>query len=258
MRFGAILSAILALSLLAPPAQARVTIAARLNTVAGLLAAGPVCDQIGYQYNQDQARPAAQAAMDEAVAGGVKVAQADYLLGEAVDSESRSVQQDVQALIKVVKDAIADPVKAKALRGWLDYYVASYGRRCDAAAADPLLSKVVVAPGAPALAAAKAEFIDRNLAAARVAPWQTPHVLAQADMLFSAGACRGQLPLADYTRYIAVTTGPQPADPAQARLRRYYEGELRKGQDSAEALALDKLQCGRVVTKDLASLKAHP
>lgn len=256
-KVGMVLAA--GLAALAGGAQARSTGQARLAEVGDYITEGVACRLIGYQFNDEKNKPTAQAALDEAIADGMSSKAADYYLSESLDRGFKRVTLDIQAQGNVVKQAIDDPEFAKTtLRSLLVYFVDSYGRRCDEAAGDRLFSAVIVAPPPAVLAAAKADYIDERLADARVAPWQTRHVLAQAEVLFAVGACRSQLPPADFTRYTAITTGPEPTDPAQARTHRYYSKQLKDGLASAEELALDKAQCGKVMAGRLAELKAAP
>ena len=228
----------------AAAAQGRPEVAAayaRLDTLSQYYADVAMCERLGFAIDEPAIAVAQEKIVAEATAGGMDTLEAQSALQSKAESKLRRMQENLETMT-------ADALHAKSMRADIVGVFARYVRRCEDATSDPIFSAVV--HGLPAADAAniRQALIDRLVEPAGEASWQTPKIVARADLLAAVGVCKSELSAAEVERETAPFIGPGRADAVpQDRLAHYYSASYLAGIDNAESAHLTPAQCATLL-----------
>lgn len=222
---------------------------ARLESIAAYAPATAICKQLGWPVSEAP-DDFGDLVLAEAVKGGMKPQEAtDYFLA-AVKRQGELFEADLNRL----GDAM---MSGKPARAAVQAYADRMDRTCAAAAADPIAHLIVGQLPPAKRAELKAAFVEDLLARIKQASWQTPGVLARADLVSAVGACRRFLTQTEIDRDLAgLIVDRKPADPAKARELAFYDEWYANGLKEAAELNFDETECQRVMEKSRAAVAA--
>lgn len=249
-----IASALAALSLAAGAAQAAPAAGlARIDELSSFAVANGICDRAGYRVNKEAFGDAVGQALDQIVAAGVARDAVDPLLGPALEREKGRFMADADAIGAALKKDPKTPGYRAAAQAAALTYADNVLARCERAVRDPVFGKVIMAPpGSMSLQDQR----DGLMADYGQASFQPSEALAQGDLLYALGQCRSFLTAADIKRYEGdVLDGPDPTDPAKARLRGWYRGQFQDGLNRAGKFSRE--DCADILPNAFAEIAAH-
>lgn len=226
--------------------------AARIDDIGNIGVALGACPIAGYRVFSDKIDGAVAIVTNELIAQGMT----EDAISTAIDAALTRNQEQYGSDFKAVTTALGGDPKsagyAAAAKAAVNRYAQNVATRCERAAKDPVFGKAFAAP----VGASRADMLDNLAAQFGQASFQPPEAMAQGDLLYTLGKCRALLSPADVTFYQGdVLDGPMPADPAKARLRRWYQQQLQDGLDRAGKLSLE--ECRTMLPNLRADLKAR-
>lgn len=215
----------------------------RLNKVGQFIVTAPMCESLGMTVDPNLPDKAAAAINAETSAWGVDPSTLDRLKREAVSRQGAMLQTDLKAA--------SEGAKTEAQLRKLHDILMGYGRTCLAATADPIFSKLIVAPAGYDLEKAATARSDAVLESGGLASWQTPAIQARGDLMMLAGTCRSKIGPARSDAL--VKQYGQSTDP---RIRSYYSKAFDEGL--ADPTIIDTLAgCNRAIEKSRVKAVSH-
>ena len=180
--------------------------------------------------------PINRAMRQEAQSWGLSFNEALGLVASAKRRQEQIYGQEFEIHSAKAKDASIEASQS------VEGIFRQYGQECLEAKKDAFYGEFLTIPAEFDLDAKATELADNLLFGGGLANWQTPIIVARADIVLLAGACRRHISAA-LSDKLRETYG-RSDDP---RERRYYNWSFDQGLRGKIAANLDATQCSRAI-----------
>lgn len=242
------LAALVSFAPCAASAQLNQSAVARLKALSGFVGDAAWCGYMGFDQLPGGAGGYGEAAVAEAILGGVPREEAEHISIEAIAASQSRMEAETKDLT-----ALASETPNKLRAGILTFATAK-AAACHKMAADPVGRHLLKAPPY-SVAKSALMFSDPLLEPAGVASWQTDYIRAGGDVSRAIGYCAHILTAEEIARYRALVMNPgKIAADARPMAKAWFD--LLQDQSERSGGEFDETQCKRLMASNLADLKA--